>query len=346
MFFNRKTQKRYCKLILISIFSFILGSMVAINLAPINKTCRIENQDKEYNIMNNSKLKNPDLMIIIVTARHITNVKHYFVIGTLGLSNSVLANLKTEQKEHNDLLYLPIYDSYQNLTEKIAKTFSWLTDQLDVGLNFKYVLKCDDDSFVRLENLVHELNHLEIIYVKSHINNTSTVNDNTSPYITANYQVNNAGLKNPRSLYWGYFSGHARIYKKGKWKETEWILCDYYIPYALGGGYVLSKNLVTYLGRNADYLRYYNSEDISVGTWLGPINNLIRIHDIRFDTEWISRGCQNHYLISHHLSIPKMHELFKNIMDLGNMCATELVDHPHYLYNWLLPPTKCCPKNK
>ncbi|KAK9721672.1 Galactosyltransferase [Popillia japonica] len=344
--------------------------MVAINLAPLNRTCKIENEDREYNIMNNSKLKNPDVIIVILSApknlnrriairstwlkladntqKHNSNIriiKHYFVIGTLGLSNSQLAILKTEQIEYNDLLNLPIYDSYSNLTEKVIKSFSWLTDQLDVGLDFKFILKCDDDSFVRLDNFIRELSHLEIIYLKSYINDSYTI-DHSSSYMTVNYQMNKFGPNISRGLYWGYFSGNARIKTKGKWKETEWILCDYYTPYALGGGYVLSKDLVIYLGRNADYLRYYNSEDISVGAWLSVVNNLVRIHDVRFDTQWIPRGCQNFFLISHNLSILKMEELYKNILHSGNLCKEEFLEYSHYLYNWSVPPSKCCSKIK
>jgi len=44
--------------------------------------------------------------------------------------------------------------------------------------------------------------------------------------------------------------------KKGKYKETEWILCDRFLSYALGGGYVLSKDLIIYLVKNQDYLSY------------------------------------------------------------------------------------------
>lgn len=254
--------------------------MITINLAPLNKTCKIENQDKEYNIMKNSKLKGPDLIILILSApnnldkrdvvrntwlklvdnikrtgRNIAIVRHYFVVGSLGLSNKELANLKTEQIKYNDVLNLPMYDGYNNLTEKVAKSFSWLNDQLDIGLNFKYILKCDDDSFVRIDNLVHELNHVEIIYIKSDIKDDSMINDNSSPYIRANFQKNKVDTNSSRGLYWGYFSGNAEVRSKGKWKETEWMLCDTYLPYALGGGYVLSKDLVVYIARNADYLR-------------------------------------------------------------------------------------------
>ena len=51
----------------------------------------------------------------------------------------------------------------------------------------------------------------------------------------------------------------------------RYVLCDRYIPYALGGGYVLSANLVGFLADNAAALRPYRAEDASVGTWLAPL---------------------------------------------------------------------------
>jgi galactosylxylosylprotein 3-beta-galactosyltransferase len=56
-------------------------------------------------------------------------------------------------------------------------------------------------------------------------------------------------------LYWGYFDGRARAFSKGKWQEKDWFLCDTYLPYALGGGYVISESIVSFLAKNADFLR-------------------------------------------------------------------------------------------
>lgn len=42
----------------------------------------------------------------------------------------------------------------------------------------------------------------------------------------------------------------------GKWKETDWFLCDNYLPYARGGGYVISRSIVDFVGKNAELLRY------------------------------------------------------------------------------------------
>ena len=70
----------------------------------------------------------------------------------------------------------------------------------------KYLLKVDDDSYVQLPLVLEELKN-------------------------SNFD---------KSLYWGFFDGRAPVWLKGKWAEKEYHLCDKYIPYALGGGYVLS----------------------------------------------------------------------------------------------------------
>ena len=109
---RRKVSKlKYYKTPLVMTFSFLLGCMLTINLTPIDKTCKIEDSDKEYNILKNSKLKNPDLIVLILSApknldrRNVIRqtwlqlvdtspenenvkfkMKHYFVVGSLGLS--------------------------------------------------------------------------------------------------------------------------------------------------------------------------------------------------------------------------------------------------------------------
>lgn len=255
--------------------------MITINLTPIEKTCVIENTDREYNIMQNSKLNNPELIILILSApnnlgkretiretwlelynNHETynqefKVKHYFVIGSLSLNADQLLHLSSEQSKYNDILILPVLDTYKTLTEKIKRSFIWLNDQYDYGLGFKYVLKCDDDSFVNLIALIEELIIIEKNYLDSDLTYPfKPKSERTNPYISTNVQVNNKEIKgNYLSLYWGYFSGTAKIKSKGKWREKDWIAADRYTPYALGGGYILSKNLVTYIAKNADDLR-------------------------------------------------------------------------------------------
>ncbi|XP_968057.1 beta-1,3-galactosyltransferase 6 [Tribolium castaneum] len=365
---RRVSKLKYYKTAILVVFSFLFGCMLTINLTPIDKTCRIEDSDREYNIMQNSKLKNPDLIILILSApknldrRNVirqtwlqlvdTNaedenikfkMKHYFVIGSLGLSVDDILHLTSEQSQFSDILILPMYDSYENLTMKVVKSFEWLDEQFDYGLGFRYVLKCDDDSFVRLDKLSTEIANVELIYLKSDLKYVKSLAENdASPFIRSNVQINRDGTKNELQLYWGYFHGSAKIKTAGKWKEPNWITCDRYVPYALGGGYILSKKLISFIAKNRDSFRQYNSEDVSVGAWLAPVTNILRLHDIRFDTEWTTRGCQNFYLITHNISKEEMHKMYDNILTTNNLCSATSIKRRHYFYNWAVPPSQCC----
>ncbi|TRZ02972.1 hypothetical protein DNTS_004981 [Danionella cerebrum] len=236
-------------------------------------------------------------------SKHDTEVLHRFVIGTEGLAPEELQNLATEQIRHHDLLLLPdLRDSYDNLTLKLLHMYSWL----DQNVDFKFVFKADDDTFARLDLLKDEL--------KS---------------------------KMPSRLYWGFFSGRGRVKAAGKWKESTWELCDYYLPYALGGGYVLSSDLVHYIRLNMGYLKIWQSEDVSLGTWLAPVD-VKRVHDPRFDTEYKSRGCSNKYLVTHKQSLEDMLEKHQTLQRDGRLCKEEVKLRLSYIYDWSVPPSQCC----
>ncbi|NWS84227.1 B3GT6 galactosyltransferase, partial [Toxostoma redivivum] len=220
-----------------------------------------------------------------------------------GLGAEELRSLELEQSRHRDLLLLPeLRDSYENLTAKVLATYVWL----DAHLDFQFALKADDDTFVRLDVLVEELR-----------------------------------AKEPRRLYWGFFSGRGRVKSGGKWKESAWLLCDYYLPYALGGGYVISADLVRYLRLSRDYLNLWQSEDVSLGVWLAPID-VKRVHDPRFDTEYKSRGCSNKYIVTHKQSIEDMLEKHQTLAKEGKLCKEEVKLRLSYMYDWGVPPSQCC----
>ncbi|KAK6175523.1 hypothetical protein SNE40_013971 [Patella caerulea] len=229
-----------------------------------------------------------------------------FVIGVANMPKELRKYLDRESFIRHDLLLLEDHEeSYQSLANKVLQSFSWV----DHHVNFEFVLKVDDDSFVRLDKMINEL--------KS---------------------------KPKEHLYWGFFDGRAHVKKRGKWSEPDWILCDRYLPYALGGGYVISSDLVHFIVSNGPILKKFNSEDVSVGAWLGPLD-IQRIHDPRFDTEYVSRGCQNVYIITHKKSIIDMRELHKNLKTTGKLCSKERLIRKSYVYNWNVLPTGCCIRN-
>ncbi|XP_063049478.1 beta-1,3-galactosyltransferase 6 isoform X1 [Engraulis encrasicolus] len=220
----------------------------------------------------------------LADARTDPEVMALFVVGTAGLAQEEVATLGTEQKRHHDLLLLPdLHDSYDNLTAKLIHMYTWL----DRHVKFRYVLKADDDTFARLDLLKEELK-------------ARSSGPGADPAVADSWRPSAGGGgsgSGSERLYWGFFSGRGRVKAAGKWRESRWELCDYYLPYALGGGYVLSADLVTFVHINAAYLKTWQSEDVSLGAWLAPVD-VKRVHDPRFDTEYKSRGCSNKYLVT------------------------------------------------
>lgn len=238
---------------------------------------------------------------------NLSDVHHVFVIGGGQLSNKDRLQLEIENKAFNDILLLDnVLDSYRNLTFKLLQFMIWL----DKNTNFSYLLKVDDDSFARVDKL--------------------------NTILKSRSQTGR--------LYWGYFDGRARVKHYGKWAEKSWVLCDRYLPYAKGGGYVLSQDLVHFVARNSDVLQLYNSEDVSVGAWLAPLN-ITRFHSVEFDTEYESRGCLNSFLVTHKQTMQDMLKKYQNLVKNGQMCNPEVVTKNSYNYKWDVLPSLCCKRN-
>lgn len=239
---------------------------------------------------------------------HDAMTRHLFVVGTQDILPEQRNTLQSEKEKFDDLLLLPrLQDSYGILTKKVLHALKGVHERY----NFDFLLKCDDDSYILVHRILKELDRWQ-----------------------------NKGTR--RELYWGFFNGRAQVKRSGPWKETDWILCDYYLPYALGGGYVLSYNLVKFIAGNADILKLQNAEDISVGLWLAPLANIERKHDIRFDTEYRSRGCSNQYIITHKQTIQNMRSMHEYYQASGALCSKEVRNRMSYQYNWTAPPSQCC----
>ncbi|KAJ1374287.1 hypothetical protein KIN20_036944 [Parelaphostrongylus tenuis] len=230
-------------------------------------------------------------------------VLHRFPIGLKGLSETDRSHLEEENQIHGDIALIENFEeAYSNLALKTLRTMEYAYQ----NFRFKYILKVDSDSFVRLGALIKALKDIQ----------------------------------HPR-LYWGFLDGRAKPIRKGKWRETDWILCDRYLPYQLGGGYVLSFELVRFLAMNARLFKLYRNEDVSVGAWLAGLD-IKYVHDPRFDTEWKSRGCNNEYLITHKKSAVHMENLYSNLVNLRRLCDKEFRVRDSYVYDWSVPPSECC----
>lgn len=244
-------------------------------------------------------------------------VKALFAVGTYGLSRIERKTIYEEQRVYSDVLELEdLEDSYANLTTKILQSMKHIDEMYD----FKYLMKVDDDTYLKLDLLSEDL----LSYYE---------------------KLHRVHLKHRKSveLYWGYFKGAATIQQRGQWKESNYKLCDRYLPYAVGGGYVLSKKLISFIASYGTSLSTYKSEDMAVGTWLAPFQDIHRRHDVRFDTAWMARKCQDYHLVLHKRTAQQMKEIYG-----GQLCSHE-EEHQdtqqrpkEYFYDWTVPPSQCC----
>lgn len=245
-------------------------------------------------------------------------ILHYFAIGTASLPHNVHSNLLTESETHKDLMLLnDLTDSYENLTKKMLRTI----ETLNRMSSFRYLLKVDDDTYVKLDLFLEELLTYDRL-VREHTNS----------------------LAHPKpELYWGYFNGRANIQQSGQWKENDFQLSERYLPYALGGGYVISRNLITLLATNAHLLNAYVSEDMSMGVWLSPYRHIYRKHDVRFDTGYMPRACQRHHIVLHKRTVTDMFNLKSNLLCTFKRANDTSMRRPkEYFYDWARLPMKCC----
>ncbi|KAJ2948794.1 hypothetical protein O0L34_g8052 [Tuta absoluta] len=253
-------------------------------------------------------------------------IKFYFAIGTQDLSSSSIKTLVAENKVAGDLLLLENHtENYKTLSAKMLKSMEWVSENLK---NLKYLIKTDDDSFLRIDLIIQNLEAFA----------PSMSDPQIADYVS--YKPNQPAAQ---GLYWGYFNGRARVYLSGKWKEEDWFLCDKYLPYALGGGYVISKKIVDYVARNSDVLSHYNSEDVSMGVWTAALT-VHRVHDLRFDTEWTSRGCSDHMIIRHKQTAAAILEMYNHLSTSQGkkLCSSISEKRKSYRYKWDVLPSGCC----
>lgn len=246
----------------------------------------------------------------------VVKIIHKFAIGVTGLTATRYKELLNESESYNDLLLINgLQDSYKNLTKKLVLSLKSISE----SYSFNYLLKCDDDTYVKLD--------IMLTYLLDYHEKISSIDFSPNP---------------APELYWGYFNGRANIKTQGQWKEANFNLCSKYLPYALGGGYVLSQRLVQYVDANSDILNLYMSEDISVGIWLASLRNVFRKHDCRFDTAYMARTCKDYYIVLHKRTAEDMRVIFKG-KECDNSLSKENVKRPlEYFYNWKTTPTQCC----
>uniref|UniRef100_A0A0D9WWI7 Galectin domain-containing protein n=1 Tax=Leersia perrieri TaxID=77586 RepID=A0A0D9WWI7_9ORYZ len=149
----------------------------------------------------------------------------------------VNVELKKEAEFFGDIVFVPFLDNYDLV---VLKTLAICEYGVHV-VSAKYVMKCDDDTFVRLDSIINEVKK----------------------------------VPSGRSLYIGNMNFNHRPLRYGKWAVTyeEWPE-EVYPVYANGPGYVISSDIAEFIVSEFmdQKLRLFKMEDVSMGLWVEQFN--------------------------------------------------------------------------
>ncbi|KAK3225940.1 hypothetical protein Dsin_005802 [Dipteronia sinensis] len=206
-------------------------------------------------------------------------VARFFV--ALSARKEVNVELKKEAEFFGDIVIVPYLDNYDLVVLKTVAICEYGARKLSA----KYIMKCDDDTFVRVDAVIDE------------------------------------AMKVPegRSLYIGNINYYHKPLRYGKWAVTyeEWPEEDY-PPYANGPGYILSSDIANFIVNEFEghKLRLFKMEDVSMGMWVEKFNStepVEYLHSLKF----CQFGCIQNYYTAHYQSPRQMMCLWDKLLRQG-----------------------------
>ncbi|OVA16690.1 Galectin [Macleaya cordata] len=188
-----------------------------------------------------------------------------FFVG-LHKNSKVNVELWREAQTYGDIQLMPFVDYYSLITLKTIAICLMGTKILPA----KYIMKTDDDAFVRIDEVL-------------------------------------AGLKGKVSngLFYGLISFDSEPIRErdSKWyiSVEEWPHATY-PPWAHGPGYILSRDIAKFIvqGHHERYLKLFKLEDVAMGIWIDQFKkNGQEVHYMTDDRFKIS-GCEENYILAHY----------------------------------------------
>ncbi|TYH09281.1 hypothetical protein ES288_A07G082600v1 [Gossypium darwinii] len=174
-----------------------------------------------------------------------------------------------------DIVIVPYMDNYDLV---VLKTVS-ICEYGARTVSAKFIMKCDDDTFVRVDAVMNEAKK----------------------------------VNGDRSFYIGNINYYHKPLRFGKWAVTyeEWPE-EKYPPNADGPGYILSSDIALFIVFEFERhnLRLFKMEDVSMGMWVERFNRLKPVdyvHTIKF----CQFGCIEDYYTAHYQSPRQMICLWK-----------------------------------
>ncbi|KAE9607122.1 hypothetical protein Lal_00025840 [Lupinus albus] len=179
-------------------------------------------------------------------------------------------DIKKEAEYFGDIIIVPYMDHYDLV---VLKTIA-ICEYGIRSVAAKYIMKCDDDTFVRVDAIISEARKVQ----------------------------------SDRSLYIGNMNYHHSPLRHGKWAVTyeEWVE-EEYPTYANGPGYIVSSDIARFIVSDFEkhILKLFKMEDVSMGMWVEQFNStrpVEYVHSLKF----CQFGCIDDYYTAHYQSPRQM----------------------------------------
>ncbi|KAK1552953.1 hypothetical protein Q3G72_026301 [Acer saccharum] len=179
-------------------------------------------------------------------------------------------DLKKEAEYFGDIVVVPYMDTYDLVVLKTVAICEYGVRTVAA----KYIMKCDDDTFVRVDAVIKEAKNVH----------------------------------EDRSLYVGNMNYYHRPLRHGKWAVTyeEWPE-EEYPPYANGPGYIVSSDIAQSIVAEFEKhtLRLFKMEDVSMGMWVEKFNGSKPVEYVH-SHKFCQFGCIDDYYTAHYQSPRQM----------------------------------------
>nr|CAD1826489.1 unnamed protein product [Ananas comosus var. bracteatus] len=190
--------------------------------------------------------------------------------------------LWNEARTYGDIQLMPFVDYYSLITWKTIAICIYGTNVVSA----KYVMKTDDDAFVRVDEILSSLKQVNVSRALLY----GRINSDSEPH------------RNPES----------------KWYITpeEWS-GEKYPPWAHGPGYVISQDIAKAVHRQhkKGRLKMFKLEDVAMGIWIDKMKR--KGLDVKYVNEGriYTEGCEAGYVVAHYQEPREMLCLWEKLQE-------------------------------
>ncbi|KAF8399484.1 hypothetical protein HHK36_015350 [Tetracentron sinense] len=222
----------------------------------------------------------------------------------VGLHKNQMVNeeLWTEAQTYGDTQLMPFVDYYSLITWKTIAICIFGTQ----AVSAKYVMKTDDDAFVRVDELLASLNRINLTHGLLY----GLINSDSRPHRTTNSKWYISPEEWPEETYppWAHGPGYVvsrdiakTVYKRHKEGHLKCLKCTH--------------NPCFHARKQAWKLEMFKLEDVAMGIWIAQMKK--EGLEVRYKKEErvYNEGCKDGYVVAHYQGPREMLCLWQKLQE-------------------------------